>query len=353
LTNYSKQTSTLAISQLFTILKTKMKKSNLLIVIILFCYSAQAKTTIRFATIAPEGSTWMVVMREMNEQLKEASGGELEFKFYPNMTMGDEKDVIRKMRFGQLQAAGFTGFGLGEILPEIRVLELPYLFSDDEEVDMVAESLYEYFSDALAKKGYVLLGWADVGWIYFLSILPVSEPKDLKTSKVWMWQGDPLADAFFKELEKSPVALPITDVLLSLQTGMIDAVYCSPMAALALQWFTRVEYISDVPFTHAMGAILMDKKAFEKLDGNEQGILLSVCKSSLKTLVEKSRLGNVEAYGQLSKVELSVVNSTNAQRQKLHMIGERVNNRLSGDLFSPSLLKQIDSLLLEYRTDKE
>jgi len=292
-------------------------------------------------------------MREMNDRLIEESGGEVEFKFYPNMTMGDEKDVIRKMRFGQLQAAGFTGYGLGEILPEIRILELPYLFNNDEEVDLIAESLYDYFSNALTEKGYVLLGWADVGWVYFLSNVRVSEPKDLKTSKVWMWQGDPLAESFFQELDKSPVALPITDVLLSLQTGMLDAVYCSPMAALALQWFTRVEYISDVPFTHAMGAVLMDKKAFDKLDENEQTVLLSVCKTSLKSLVEMSRLDNVEAYEQLSKEGLTVVKSTNEQRHKMQVIGERVNQKLTGDLFPSSLFNRIDSLLVEYRNNKD
>jgi len=285
----------------------------------------------------------------MNEQLQKESGGELAFKFYPNMVMGDEKDVIRKMRFGQIQAAGFTGFGLGEILPEIRILELPYLFRNDAEIDMVSEELYEYFSIALAKKGYVLLGWADVGWIYFLSNDPVAEPKNLHKTKVWMWQGDPLAEAFFKELDKSPVALPITDVLLSLQTGLINAVYCSPMAALVLQWFTHVEYISDVPFTHAMGAILMDKKAFEKIDASNQSILLEVCKSNLRSLVERSRIENQEAYVQLSMEGLEKVVSTVDQRLKLRLIGERVNERLAETLYSHDLLSKIDSLLVEYR----
>jgi len=172
--------------------------------LLLFTSPAWSMTLIRLATIAPEGSTWMETMHAIDEELRERSGGELGFKFYPNMTMGDEKDVIRKMRLGQLNGAGFTGFGLGEILPELRILELPYLFRDDAEIDYVTSQLTDYFSRALAERGFILLGWADVGWIYFLSDKPVAEPADLKGLKVWMWEGDPLALAFFAELGQSP-----------------------------------------------------------------------------------------------------------------------------------------------------
>ena len=175
----------------------------------------------------------------------------------------------------------------------------------------------------------------------------------MKNSKVWMWQGDPLAETFFNELEKSPIALPITDVLLSLQTGMLNAVYCSPMAALALQWFTRVEYISDIPFTHATGAVLMDKKAFEKIDPAGQNTIIQVCKSNLITLVKRSRADNVEAYEYLSKEGLTEVSSDSEQRLEMRQIGERVNKKLVDKLYSSSLLNRIDSLLTEYRENRK
>ncbi len=195
------------------------------LLLLFFPNQSFAKTTIRFATLAPEGSTWMVTMRALDADIREASNGELGFKFYPNMSMGDEKDVIRKMRLGQINGAGFTGFGLGEILPEIRILELPYLFENEEQIDHTFAELTDYFSERLAEKGFILLGWADVGWIYFFATKPVAEPADLSGLKVWMWEGDPLAKAFFAELGKSPVPLSITDVHLSLQTGLINAVF--------------------------------------------------------------------------------------------------------------------------------
>jgi len=316
---------------------------------LLFTSPAWSMTLIRLATIAPEGSTWMETMHAMDEELRERSGGELGFKFYPNMTMGDEKDVIRKIRLGQLKGAGFTGFGLGEILPELRILELPYLFRDDAEIDYITSQLTDYFSRALAERGFVLLGWADVGWIYFLSDKPVAEPTDLKGLKVWMWEGDPLALAFFAELGQSPVPLSINDVHLSLQTGLIDAVYCSPLAALVLQWFIRLKYISDIPFTNSIGAVLVDRKMFDKLSPELQQLLLEISRRHLRALVAQTREDNQEAYWQLIREDLVSVASTESQRLEMQTIGNRVHERLVGELYQRDLLERIRQMLAEYR----
>lgn len=310
---------------------------------------ASAKTTIRFATVAPEGSAWMDVMRSMGDEIKEKSGGEVVFKFYPNMSMGDEKDIIRKMRLGQIQSAGFTGFGLGEILTEFRILDLPHLFRDDSEIDYATGELFDYFNSSLSDKGFVLLGWADVGWIYFFSNSPITTPADLANTKVWTWQGDPLAQAFFEALGKSPVPLSVTDVLLSLQTGLINAAYSSPLAALALQWFTQIDYISDVPFTHSIGAVLMTRKSYDELSDENKTLLTEVSEKHLKTLIKRSRTENTEAYEQILKQGVIQVPSTHAEREEMVDISKKVYKLLSGDLFPPELLEELQNLLSQFR----
>jgi len=309
-----------------------------------------AKTTIRFATVAPDGSAWMDVMRALGDEIKDKSGGEVVFKYYPNMSMGDEKDIIRKMRLGQIQSAGFTGFGLGEVLSEFRVLELPHLFRDDAEVDFVANELYDYFNSHLLEKGFVLLGWADVGWVYFFSDKPITTPSDLAETKVWAWQGDPLAQAFFEALGKSPVPLSVADVLLSLQTGLINAAYSSPLAALALQWWTQVEYISDVPFTHSVGAVLVTKESFDKLSIENKILLKEIASKHLKNLVERSRNENSEAYKIILNQGVIKVPSNEEERAEMSKISLQVHEKLSGDLFPPALLEQIRTLLHKYRS---
>jgi len=293
----------------------------------------------------------METMHALDNELREQSGGEVGFKFYPNMSMGDEKDVIRKIRLGQLNGAGFTGVGLGEILSELRILELPYMFNDESEFDYAVSALTPYFEQKLAERGYILLGWADVGWVYFLSNQPAVDPQDLKTQKVWSWAGDPLAEAFFAELGKTPIQLSIVDVHMSLQTGLINTVYCSPLAALVMQWFTKVKYISDIPFTNAIGAVMIDQKTFDKLEDEHQKLLLELSRKHLRELLLQSRKDNKEAYQYLTDEGLMITKSTTTQREALRIISAGVYNRLADDLYPLELLEQLQSILKEYRIE--
>ncbi len=214
---------------------------------------------IKFATLAPEGSTWMKVMRQLDAELYERTGGDLGFKIYAGGVSGDEKDVLRKIRIGQLHAGGFTGVGMGEILPEVRVLDLPFLFFNYDEVDHVIGKMEETFARRFLERGFILLGWAEVGFVHFFSKSPIHTQDDLKAHKVWMWQGDPLAQAYFRALGVPPIPLAITDVLTSLQTDLIDTVYACPLCVIALQWHTKVSYMWALPMADATGAVLMSK----------------------------------------------------------------------------------------------
>ena len=149
------------------------------------------KFQLKVATLAPDGSTWMQIMNDMDAEVREATGNAVGFKFYPNAVQGDEKVVLRKIRSGQLHGAGFSGSGLGDLAPDIRVLELPFLFNDDEEVDLAHQVADATFAAELDAKGYVLLGWAEVGPIYVFTNSPVQQAADMSKVKMWLWEGDP------------------------------------------------------------------------------------------------------------------------------------------------------------------
>src|SRR5437868_12100095 len=128
--------------------------------------SASAETkTLKFATLAPEGSSWMKTMTALNDELQQKTGGAVKFKFYPGGVSGDEKDVVKKVRIGQLQAAGFTGVGLGEIAPPVRILDAPWLIHNDKEVDFLYKTFDKDFNASIEKGGYVLLGWTELGYV--------------------------------------------------------------------------------------------------------------------------------------------------------------------------------------------
>src|SRR3569833_1091754 len=149
---------------------------------------AQDVKYIKFATLAPEGSTWMNVMTALSKDLEKATGGKLKFKFYPGAMAGEDKDVVKKIRIGQLQAAGFTGVGLGEIAPAVRLLDSPWLFRDRKELEHVREKFAPQLDAAVEKGGFVVLGWTDLGSVYVFSKNPISGPDDMKKAKMRVWE---------------------------------------------------------------------------------------------------------------------------------------------------------------------
>ena len=311
---------------------------------------AAKKTRIKFSTLAPEGSSWMKVMRMLEKELKSVTNGEVGFKFYPGGVSGDEIDVIRKMRIGQVHAAGFTGVGLGEILPEVRVLDLPFLFRSDKEIEYIYEKMNDYFAARFEEKGYILLGWVPVGWVHFFSSEPITSVDSLRPQKAWMWEGDPLVQATYKGLGVSPHPLSVTDVLLSLQTGMVDTVYASPMGALALQWYTKVKYMSELRMANATGGVLMTKRVFNRLPDKHKKAVREISRRYLKRLVQKIEEDNNQSITLMKQNGLKITPLPNSSElQKFYAVGKDVQKQLNGRLFSPSVLDQVNSLLKEIR----
>ncbi|MFQ5693707.1 MAG: TRAP transporter substrate-binding protein DctP [Nitrospinota bacterium] len=311
---------------------------------------AAPRRLIKFATLAPDGSTWMKVMRQFARAVKEKTGGQVRFRIYPGGVQGDEKNVVQKIRIGQLHSAGFTGVGLGEILPEVRVLELPFLFFREEEVDFVHERIDPRLSRAFERKGFVLLGWAEVGLVHLFSKNAIRSRADLERSKLWAWEGDPLAKAYFKALGLAPISLSVTDVLTSLQTGLIDTVYASPLAAIALQWFTRVKYMTRLPVSNATGAVLVSKRVFDRLSPEQRAVLKAEGRRQFNRLIRLSREENRKAIVEIQKegVELLPMPSPKDLRDFLD-VGRSTWKRLSGKLFPPDLLAEVLSALADYR----
>ena len=307
---------------------------------------------IKFATLAPEGSTWMKTMHAIDDELRQRTENRLGFKFYPGGVQGDEKDVLRKIRNGQLHGGGFTGFGLGVVVPEVRVNELPFMFESLDELDYLREQTDPYFEKAFEDKGFVHLGWADVGFIYVFSKKPIKTPDDMNSARMWIWAGDPLAELFFKAFGISPIPLSAPDVLTSLQTGVIDAVYGSSLACVALQWFTRIDYMTDVPLTHGLGAALISTKALKKVAPADVLILREVSQPLLRQLTEKTRKQNQEAMGEMKKEGVQLIAVDETTRAEFFATGRRAWGDGVGRLYSQELLDRVTAIVEDYRNGR-
>ncbi len=330
-----------------------MKRILYLLSFILFTsITFSQEFTIKFATLAPEGSTWMNVMHEYDKAVRKESGGRLGFKIYAGGVAGDEQDVLRKIRLGQYHSAGFTGVGMGKIVPEVRILDAPFLFKSHAEVDYILDKFDGEFRKAFEDNGFVLLGWAEVGYVYVFTNKPITKVRDLDGVKMWMWEGDPVAEATFKALEVKPFPLSITDVQTSLQTGLIDGVYTSPLAAVSLQWFTSVKYMLDVPLTNSMGAVLISKREFDKLPSDLQQILLNDGKTYLRKLTELSRKDNDKSLQILKRNHITFTEPASPKdAQQYDEIGKTARQYMVGKLYSADLLQRLEKALADFRTE--
>lgn len=312
--------------------------------------AVKADYELKIATLAPEGSTWMKVMHELDEQVRAETDGQVGLRFYAGGIQGDEPIVIRKIRTGQIHGGGLTGVGLGEIAPALRVMELPFLFQNDAEVAAVHEQMDPVFEQILRDAGFTLLGWADVGFVYLYSQSPIRTQDELRQQKVWLWEGDPLAQAFLQAAAVSPVPLSITDVMTSLQTGLISSVYIAPLPCIALQWFTRVKYTTDLPITHAMGAVVVSNEAWEKVPEQHRARIRALCNDYFARLQAATRAENQKSMQVIAESGVQSVSPAPGESEKFRQIGDRVAADLTGKLYSGELLEQVRSVLAQART---
>ncbi len=309
---------------------------------------------IKFATLAPEGTPWMNIMEEMNREIQEKSGGRVVFRFYAGGVAGDERDVIRKIRINQLHGGTFSGFGLGEVLPEIRVLELSLLFRDGQEADHVATALFEHFAAAFAQKHFVLLALNDAGSVYVFSKDPIRTKADMARSKIWIWQGDPLPQAIFKAYGIVPVPLSLPNVLPSLQSGLIDACYGTPLTVLALQWFTKVKYRTSLSITNVMGALVLSDTLWQQLSADQQKLVRETVHKYNAKAVTNMRQYETKALTLLQTTAgIETIPVAEEEVTRLQQVSEQVRQELVGKLYPQELLDRVLALRDAYRQKQQ
>jgi TRAP-type C4-dicarboxylate transport system substrate-binding protein len=315
---------------------------------------AQRVYELKFATLAPAGTTWVNLLEEWAETVKQESEGRLIFKIYPGGVQGDEPDVLRKIRFGQLHGGAFTGYGIGHIYSPTRVLELPFLFNDVEEIDFVRQRLMPEIMQGYRDHGYEMVGWMEVGFVYFFSKHPIRSLDDLKQSRIWHWQGDPMGQAFFQAGGLAPIPLSIIDVYTSLSTGLIDTVYTPPLGAIALQWFTKTAYITDVPMANGIGSLIVARRFFRSLPQDLQKLLQRTGMDTGEKLIAATRKDNIEAMEILQERGMTLVTDTDdLESPEAMAISTRAAQHLMNNGYIPKyMLDRVNQWLHEYRTWK-
>jgi TRAP-type C4-dicarboxylate transport system substrate-binding protein len=269
--------------------------------------------TLKIATLSPDGSVWMKLLREGAEEVSGRTEGRVKFKFYPGGVMGDDKAVLRKIRLGQLHGAVLTAGGLTQTYTDIQLYNLPLLFESTEEVDYVRSRLDPQLLAGLEEQGFVSFGLAEVGFAYAMSRTPVTGVDEVQALKVWVPDGDLGAARAVASFGITPIPLSIADVLSGLQTGLINGVAVPPVAAIALQWHTQLEHVLDLPLLYVYGLLAMDDGAFGRLSAADQAVIREVMGQVVARVNARNRADHESAAAALRDQGLQWNEPTAAQ----------------------------------------
>lgn len=329
----------------------KILRFNLLISIFLIqsAIGAEKNLVIKMATLATEGSSWMKTFNTLNAEVMKNTENKVQFKIYPGGVLGDEMDTLRKMKISQIQGAALTSGGLSMLFKEIDIFQVPFLFQKYEEVDAILEKMDSFFRKGFEDNGYILLGWSEAGFIYLMSTIPIASVADLKKAKVWIWEGTSMAKAIFDEAGVKAIPLTIPDVLVGLQTGLVDVVYVPPTGAISLQWFTKVKYMTDVPLAYLGGGIVVRKDTFKQIPTSYQNLIVESFQRHLDQLKVVTRNENREAIKVMAKQGVKIITPSQNQVDEFKKLSNKAMSHPGSQSFSKKVLEEVTSSLESYR----
>ena len=287
-----------------------MKKIVFIIVCFCICTLSAKKIIIKMASLAPEGTVYHGMLIEMGQQWKKATNGEVILRVYPGGIIGDERDMIRKIRLGQFHAAAVSTEGLHEINPDVYVFSLPLVYDNYDDVEWMRSQMDDRIRRGMNNNGFELLTWADVGWVHHFSTEPVVYPEDLKKLKMFVWAGGYKAAELWKKGGFQPVPLASTDIMPGLQTGLIQSAPTVSIFALSQQLFGIANYMLDMKWGLLTGALIIDSRTWNRIKPEYQKAMISISKTIIESKTNVIRDGGEAAISAMEEYGLKVHRQT-------------------------------------------
>lgn len=317
----------------------------LLTVFLLIATTSVFAAKIKLATIVPKGTNWAKTLKKMSQEIEDKTAGKVQLKIYYGGVQGDEPDVLRKTKIGQLHGGIFTGKTLGDIFPDVRAIELPFNFYNDNEKAIKAISNNaDYFNTNIREKGFENLGFYGIGKVYVVTTKEVKNINEMKGIKMWAWEGDPIIEAMMKSLGLVSIPLALPDVLTSLSTNMIESAYAPPLGILALQWQSKVKYLIDFPTAFTIGALLISNKQWEKISPQHQKVVKEIATKYVQLANQEAIQDNTKAKEELKKLGVKFVEFDKQDLEKAEEIRKNVISQLEGKVLSTKIIQNIEAV---------
>jgi len=324
----------------------------LLSAVLAFTTTAEARVVLRLGTMVPKGSSWELILRRMGSLWGEATDGELRLRIYPGGTVGDEGEMIRKMRIGQLQAAAISNAGLAEIDPSAYALMLPMMFDSYDEWDYVRGQVNAELEASLAERGFTVLAWSDVGWVYFFTKEPMQSPDDLMRMKLAGSHTETKTIDIFKWAGFNPVPISAVDMMTGLQTGLIDSLPLPLIYAEGSQFYRQAPHMTDMKWAPLQGAVVMHENGWSKLTPGQQKEVLRITREVGHELRTSNREQEQRSLDAMTKRGLNVVDVPEQVLNEWRAVAGKAYPRVRGDLVPAEIFDRVEKLRDEFRAQK-
>ena len=312
---------------------------HLLLGIALTSFTPLSAQVIKLGSLAPEGTPYHQALMEIAQSWKTISGGKVQLRIYPGGIVGDDGDMIRKMRIGQLNGAAISSMSAITIAPDIEAISFPSMIQTDEEMDRVITEVGPVIEQQLQDKGFTLVAWTLAGWVHFFAREPVVTPADMQKQKVFFWGSDATYIELLKRTGFQPVPLPVSELLPALQSGLVDAFNAPPTVALAFQWYGKTPHMTGMRWQPLPGCVLIDNRTWNKIPEAMRAELLASSRKIATDLLRKSRTLEADAIAAMQKNGLTVQDVPESVRQEWISLVQRegypmfIGPRFSQDIY--------------------
>ncbi len=309
--------------------------------------------TFKVSTLYPDGTAVLVELKKASKDIEAKTEGRVKFKFYPGGVMGNDQAVFAKIRRNQLHGSLTQGGAVAQFFKDSQVYNVPLAFNSFDEVDYVRSKMDKGLMQGLEDSGWVTFGLVDGGFAYAMTKQPVANVDDLRQQKLWLPANDPASEKAATAFELKPIVMNIGEVLTSLQTGAINAIAAPPVAALTLQWHSKVDYMTDVPLLYTYGLLTLSKKAFVKVSPEDQKVTREVMGSVFAKLDALNRKDNIAAFDAMKQQGVKVVDPTADDVAQWKTYAETATKGLvaKGE-FSQEILDTMQGHLNDFRKNK-
>lgn len=330
-----------------------MKRMTILgwagLLLVLFSAGAvRAQATLKIATLAPEGSIWMQALHDAKTEIEAATAGAVKLKIYPGGIMGSEKDVLFKIKTGQLQGGGFMGYAIGKICPDSSALMFPMVFRNYDEVDQALEKMRPFLDANARANGFETMGWTEVGFNYAYGSKPIDSLEALRATKVWGLDSPMMRDLCAAG-KISTIPANVTDVLTALQTGSLETVFGPPTAAVAVQWHTKIRYYNTMRLTYAIGGVFLSAAGWNAVPPAHRATVKGAFDKQSRRLTPKVRQSDVEALDYMRKQGVVPNEETPEMRAVFEQIAADAQQKVVGSSFSAESWDLLQQYLKEIR----